>query len=319
MNRYKLIVFLLAAVFCACTHVPEREVVVHECAAPAEGRACAMCFASGSTAYVVSGRLQSGHYTSSMLCYDATTDQWAEVATPLTARVNGTACATSQGVFMGLGYQEGHIYTDTCYLHDWWHFAPATGTWTKLADYPSDKVVAAVCWSDNAHVWVACGFHRAFTNEVYRYDIATDSWTKVKDSPIRVQSAIATTCQGRHFLGTGFRKTGQNAWWEFIDDAHYAQRMSVPGPGRHNATCAATDKAVWAMGGMHFGDTLTTGFFFDDLLRYSPEDNQWALCGTLPCGTMENGAACAIGNRLYFGLGEDKHGKLHLHWYSLDD
>ena len=70
---------------------------------------------------------------------------------------------------------------------------------------------------------------------------------------------------------------------------------------------------------IHYGDTLTTGFYFNDILRYSPEADQWALCGTLPCGTMENGAACAIGNRIYFGLGEDKNGKLHTHWYYIDD
>lgn len=304
---------------CACTHVPEMEVGVHECAAPWEGRACAMTFAVGNKAYVVSGRLQNQHYSTTMLCYDAATDTWSDAAIPFSPRANGTVCVTSQGVFMGLGYKEGYIYDEQNYLHDWWHFNPATGQWTQLADYPSDKVVAPVSWSDNEHVWVACGFKRSFTNEVYRYDIATDSWTRVQDSPIRVMSAVAATCQGRHFVGTGFRNTGQNAWWEFIDDDHYTQRASLPGLGRHNAACAATDKAVWVMGGIHFGDTLTTGFYFNDILRYSPDEDQWTLCGTLPCGTMENGAACAIGNRLYFGLGEDKRGQMHLHWYSIDD
>lgn len=278
-----------------------------------------MCFAAGNKAYIATGRVQNGAYSSTMLCYDTSTDIWTAVTTPLKARVNGTVCVTTKGVFMGLGYQGPDIREDSCYLRDWWRYEPATGAWTKLADYPSYKGVAAISWSDDEHIWVACGFGRAFTNDVFCYTIATDSWAKVADSPIRVQSAVAATCQGRHFLGTGFRLTGHNEWWEFLDDGHYAQRASVPSTGRHNAACAATEKAIWVIAGIHYGDTLTTGFYFNDVVRYSPDDDQWALCGTLPCGTMENGAACAIGDRLYFGLGEDKKGQIHKHWYYIDD
>ena len=278
-----------------------------------------MCFSAGDKAYIATGRVQNGSYSSSMLCYDASADSWTAVATPLKTRVNGTVCATSKGVFMGLGYHGYEIYQDTSYLNDWWKYEPATGTWTQLADYPVPKVVGAVSWSDDEHIWVACGFVKGFTNDVYCYNISTDSWSKAADSPIRVHSAVAATCQGRHFFGTGFRNTGHNAWWEFLDDGHYEQRASLPGAGRHNAACAATEKAVWVFAGIHYGDTLTTGFYFNDILRYSPEADQWALCGTLPCGTMENGAACAIGNRIYFGLGEDKKGKLHTYWYYIDD
>ncbi len=319
MKSERYIVFLLAIVLCACSHVPEIEKTIHECAVPAEGRAGGMCFSAGNKAYVATGRLQNGSYSSSMLCYDAAADTWTEIATPLAARANGTVCATSKGLFMGLGYHGNDIYQDSSYLHDWWRYEPSTNAWTQLTDYPTNKIVAPISWSNEEHIWIACGFSTGFTNDVYCYHIATDSWSKVSDSPIRVLSAVAATCQKRHFLGTGFRITGHNAWWEYLDDGHYAQRASVPGAGRHNAACAATEKAVWVIAGIHFGDTLTTGFYFDDIVRYSPETDQWALCGTLPCGTMENGAACAIGNRLYFGLGEDKNGQLHKHWYYIDD
>ena len=309
----------VTALLSACRQVPEAEMIIHTCSSPSAGRACGIYFAADSTAYIATGRLQDGGYTSSMLRYNASTDTWTETSTPLQPRANGTACVTSQGVFIGLGYNHGSIYESDSYLRDWWLFDPSTETWTRLADCPSDKTDAAVCWSDGQSIRVACGFN-GFTNDVFRYDISTDSWAKTDtDSPIRVFSAVAASCQGRHFLGTGYRRHSHDEWWECFADGHYEKRSSVPGQGRHNAACAATRNAVWVIAGLHYGDTLTTGFFFDDIVRYTPADDQWTLCGTLPCGTLENGAACAIGNRIYFGLGEDKNGQLHTSWYYVEE
>jgi len=255
-----------------------------------------------------------------MLLYNSLSDQWAERGgIPITPRVNGTACSTEQGIYLGLGWANGYIHDDSLYLRDWWSYAPKTDTWARLADFPSDKSCAAVCWTDNNAIWVAGGF-KGYSNEIWRYDIDSNSWTaETSCYPQRVMSPIAAQCNGRYFSGTGFHTDSRSGWWEWYRDGTWERRASVPGRGRHNAACASTDKSVWVFGGWHYGDSLTTGFYYEDILRYSPDADQWTYCGAMPCGTTENGVAYGIGNTVYWGLGEDKHGHIHNEWYRIDE
>ena len=309
----------LAALLVACTKVEEKHVSLRTCAAPDQGRACAMCFAAEDAVYVASGRTQDGSFASTMLRYDTSTDQWNTLPFPITPRVNGTACASHQGIFLGLGWAGGYIHNDSLYLQDWWLFQPSTNNWTRLADFPSDKTAAAVCWSDGQNVWVTAGFH-AYSQDVWCYDIAANQWTKSETScPARIMSPVAAQCDGRYFFGTGFHNQSRNEWYEWYTDNRWEKRTSVPGKGRHNAACAATDRSVWVFGGWHYGDSLTTGFHYDDILQYNPQTDQWFYCGAIPCGKTENGVAASIGNTVFFGLGEDPKGQLHQAWYAIEE
>lgn len=315
-NKWYIVFALLTLV--GCHPVPEFDKPIHECAAPPDGRASAMCFAADSIVYIVSGRMPNGKYSKSMLLYDTRTDSWDEASLPITARVNGTVCVTAQGIFLGLGYKGSNINKAENYIRDWWRFDPPGGTWQQMADFPSDKTDAAVCWSDDQSIWVCSGFH-GYTEDMWRYDIAADRWEQLSyQTPLRVMSAVAAKCENRYFYGTGYRRQSKTDWYEWFPEGRWEKRASVPG-GRLNAACAATERAVWIIGGWHYGDSLTNGFHYEDILRYLPDNNQWSRCGTLPCGPTENGAACAIGRRLYFGLGETPDGQLHLHWYYLDE
>jgi N-acetylneuraminic acid mutarotase len=313
---YSIICLLCAA----CSQVPEADKSIQVSSSAPEGRACAMCFAADSTIYIAGGRIQDGTYPATLLRYSIGTDQWTETAAvPLPPRVNGTVCCTEQDVYMGLGFGGGNVHMDSTYLHDWWRYSPTTDTWTALAAFPAPQTAAAVSWYDDECIWVACGF-RGYTNDIWCYHIDSDRWTQATEqSPIRVMSAVAARCGGRYFIGSGFRNTSHSYWYEWFRDGHWEKCSSIPGKGRHNAACSATDKAVWVFGGWHYGDSLTTGFHYDDILRYTPDRDQWTLCGTIPCGTTENGVACAVGERVYFGLGEDKNGHIHTEWYYIED
>lgn len=311
---------VLAFVLSACTQVPEVEKTIHVCASAPQARACAMSYAHGKWINILCGRTQDGTYPTTALRYNTLTDEWTETGTlPIPARVNGTLCATDQGVFLGLGYAGGLVHQDSNYLHDWWKIDYTTLSFQRLADFPAPQTVAPVSWYDGQHIWIACGFHE-FTNDIWCYDIASDTWSKSSRlSPMRVMSAVVASCEGRTFIGTGFHTQSQSEWFEWTADEAWHRRASVPGKGRHNAACGTTDHAVWIIGGWHYGDSLTTGFHYEDILRYSPSEDTWTLCGTIPCGTTENGVACGIGNKLYFGLGEDKNGQLHTNWYYIED
>lgn len=313
----------IVVVLSACQRVPDFAVQIHECACPPEGRACASSFAWQEMVYVFGGRLSNGEYSNTLMRYNVTTEQWdSGIATPLVARVNGVVCTNRAAVYVGLGYANGGIYQENAYLRDWWRYEPEANRWTRLADFPSAKTVAAVAWADAEYVWVGFGFN-GFGDELWRYKVETDEWEAVEHQsvwPKRLMSSVAVQVNGRYFHGTGFRRQGQNDWWEFIAaDSHWERRASLPGAGRHNAAAAATEKACWVIGGWHYGDPQSNGYYFADILRYAPEADEWSVCGSVPCGAIENAAACAIGNSLYFGLGESNEGEVYKKWYRIED
>ncbi len=306
-----------------CRNIPDERLPIHECATPPEGRACAICFALTDTVYVVGGRIADGKYSHTMMLYTPSDDYWINnIATPLRARAHGVACCNTNVAYLGLGYAGGGIYGDSTYLRDWWRFEPAKRRWTRLADFPSNKTVSAVAFADEQYVWVGFGFN-GFSDELWRYSIIEDEWELVphqKIWPGRLMAQVAVNADGRFFQGTGFLTRSRNDWWEFFpEDQHWERRSSLPTAGRHNAACATTDDAVWILGGWHYGDSLTDGYHFADILRYTPSNDRWTKCGVMPCGVTENGVAAGIGNKLYFGLGENDKSVLHQNWYCLEE
>lgn len=323
MNLVRIIWLLVVLLVVGCSHVPEESLPIRECATPPEGRACAICFALEDTVYVLGGRQANGQYSNTMMLYAPEDNLWFNnITTPLPARAHGVACCNTHAAYVGLGYSKGSIYQESSYLRDWWRFDAKGRRWTQLADFPSSKTVSAVAFADEQYVWVGFGFN-GFGDELWRYSIADDQWEQVprqKIWPARLMAPVAANAGGRIFQGTGFHTQSRSDWWEFIPESqHWERRSSLPGAGRHNAACAATEHAVWVAGGWHYGDSLTDGYHFADILRYSPTDDGWTRCGTIPCGVTENGVATGIGNRLYFGLGENDKSELHLNWYCLED
>lgn len=319
----KHLIWLLVLLLCGCEQVEEHLLPIHECAAPPEGRAVAMSFAWENTIYIVSGRMENGRYSDKMMTYSVDADTWqTELPTPLAARANGVACTNSNAVYLGLGFKGGSIYESENHLKDFWRYEPASDTWTRLADFPSEKTVATIAVANDEYVWVGFGFN-GFGDEWWCYSIAEDAWTAAEHEgewPDRLMSMKAACCNGRYFAGTGYHRGSKTGWWEFIPATRrWERKASLPGQGRHNAACAATDESVWIAGGWHYGDSLTTGFHFQDILRYSPTEDKWERSGLIPCGPTENGVACGVGRRMYFGLGESNQYQLYRHWYYIEE
>lgn len=325
MRIIKSYIILLALALCACSsELPQIKVTVHACASPIEGRAAAACVAIDSTIYVLCGRSQTSAVNATMLVYDAALDEWSQVATSMPARVNATATTMDGNIYVGLGYGGKSIYDEQMYLRDFYRFEPENNSWTRLADYPSGNTVAAISFSDGQYIYVGFGFH-SFTHELYRYNPKNDAWEQVSkhlsasDYPPRVMSPIAGVVGTRYFVGTGFRNFVGSFMAEYIPASDsWEKRTPVPGKARHNAAATATDEQLFVFGGWHYGDSLTTGFHYDDILSYSPDKDQWTSYGTMPDGQAENRVAARIGNTIYFGLGEDQHSKLLTNFYCFE-
>ncbi len=326
MKYCTLQIVLLAALSLlgiGCTGTPEVDVPVVACADLPAGVASAMAFPANGCGYILCGRTQFDGLTNAFWQYSPDSNRWNALPTPpLRPRVKGIAQPLGDKVYIGLGFN-GRVYGEGSYLHDFWCYTPSTGEWQPLADFPNDNTVGAVSYAYNGKIYVLYGFGYGFTREISAYDPVTDTWTVYEDNHCRAKAALGMTgasVAGRVYIGTGFNTRNLNQWYEAdLEQDQWTKCASVPTAGRQVATAVGNSRYIYLMGGHHFGGTLTTWQSFDDILRYDPLKDEWARCGSLPCGAAESMVAFAIGERIYFGLGEDSDGQIFNHLYRLED
>lgn len=297
---------------------------VHECAPMPTARASATAFVVGEQAYIFAGRDSAEHKQSDLWRYTPSTDSWDYVgSTPLITRVNGCACVVDDKVYIGLGFN-GYYNKDTSYLRDWWEYTPKTNTWTRLADYPNDYTDDATAFAGDGELYVGYGFCWKYRRDMFRYSIADNRWDSIDVGvgfhgfPTRSFGGTGCTCQGRHFMGTGYYGKSLNWWAEFLPEGRWERRADVPGKARTIAASTASDHYVYLCGGMHYGGVNTSGEVLQDIRRYDPQTNKWQWAANMPQGLI-NHVCFRIGRRIYFGLGEDENWKVTNKLYYIEE
>ena len=320
----KIIIFFLALILCvSCQQTPDIEVTLHACAPMPSPRACATCFTIGDHAYVFAGRDSAGTALNDLWRYTAATDSWENLgATPLSPRVNATACVKDDRAYIGLGFNGRYGY-DTTYVQDWWEYTPATDSWKRLANYPNYYTNDATSFAGGDALYVGYGFCWNYRRDMFRYDIASDRWDSIDvhvdfhGYPTRSFGGTGCTCQGRHFMGTGYYKQSLGWWAELVNGAHWEARKAVPGKTRTLAASAATENFIYVCGGFHYGGVNTTGEVLQDIRRYDPLTDSWQYVAVLPEGVM-NHVCFTLGKRVYIGLGETGEWKVtdKIYWFE---
>jgi len=324
------ICLLLTALFTtACEQdVPLELLQLSPCTSHPAPVAAASVFAFDNEAYIFAGRTAEGNYTNNLWKYTPDEDKWTLLNTPdnVAPRVSAAACVVGDDVYLGLGYK-GPLHQEKGYLRDFWKFSPKTQQWTRLADFPANTTVKNCLFVEDGAIYALYGFYREFTQDVYRYDIDKDVWQKVpvrvlgdrKEMIPRAMDIVGTTCQGKHFFGTGFNHTSLTFWAEWnVKQGEFVPRNKILGSGRNAAACCATNDYIYLAGGRHYGDTLTTGFFYNTMQKYSPIDNQWQYVGSLPY-QAENLLMVTLDERIYVGLGETPEGQIRNNWYRIEE
>ena len=281
-------------------------------------------FVYGDNIYLFGGRDNFGTNHNDLWVYNTTTNTWKEVPThvPLKARASASACVVGDCAYIGLGF-EGKAQRDSSYLRDFWQYNFKTLKWKRLADFPGNTTVKNCLFATEQAIYATYGFNREFTQDAYRYDLEKDTWVKldVSASPNvpRAMDIVGATCQERHFVGTGFNHGSLRFWAEWIPtEQKFVPCQKILGAGRNAAACCATDSYVYLAGGRHYGDTLTTGFFFNSIQRYTPQYDQWEYIGSMPY-EAENMVMTYIKGQIFIGLGENKDGIIQGNWYSFEE
>lgn len=306
-----IVVILLVA--CEVSH-PEVQYSIHTCTPMPVPRASAVSFVIGDYAYVFGGRDGEGQYLNDLWRYDIANDIWVSMGTtPLQSRVNATACVHDGVVYLGLGFN-GTYSNSTGYLSDWWSYNAEANIWQQLSDFPANTTAKAISLVGDGELYVGYGFCWTYERDMYRYDIANDTWSfidvnldrKAFTFPTRSFGGVGATCQNRHFAGTGFRIYSLNWWGEFLEEGKWIKRKDVPGNKRTTAACAATSDFVYVIGGVHFGGVNTDGKVLNDIQQYNPRTDSWLYVGCLPDGGRMNHIAFSVDSRIYVGLGENE-------------
>lgn len=309
----KRLLYIVTAVLCiACQSEPDVEMTLHECGPMPMIRVAATCFVVDGKAYLFGGRDERDSLTNDLWRYTPETDSWEDLgATPLMPRVNATACVAGEKVFIGLGFGGtiSDYFDKSTYLRDWWEYTPCSNTWRQVASYPNINTDGATSFVGDGELYVGYGFGDRYVRDMFRYSIAADRWDSIDVNvsfhgyPKRSFGGTGCTCQGRHFMGTGFYRFSLDWWAELVDGTHWEKRSAVPGLTRTLAASTATDQAIYVCGGMHYGGVNTTGKVLQDVRRYDPQTDEWHYVAVLPEGVF-NHCCFAIGKRVYIAGGE---------------
>lgn len=322
MRKYLFILWCICLV--ACEREPKNALAVHECASMPVARACATSFVLDGQAYIFAGRDSAGIAQNDLWRYTPSTDSWENLgATPLEARVNATACTYDGKAYLGLGFH-GHYGDDTTYLRDWWEYSPATGIWRRLADYPNHYTDKATAFTGENKLYVGYGFCWNYRRDMFRYTINTNKWDSIDVNvsfhgyPTRSFGGTGCTCDGRHFMGTGYYRHSLDWWAELVDGTHWEKRSAVPGPTRTLAASTATNTHIYLCGGFHYGGVNTNGEVLRDVRRYNSQTDTWTWVAVMPLPLL-NHVCFTIGNKIYWGLGEDEDWQANKRLYCIEE
>lgn len=324
-NGVKILFLLSILFFWACESTVVLPVAVSECSNLPEGRAAAASFVCAGKAYIFGGRTDGGKYLNTLCRFNPENNMWDELGTtPLKPRVNAVACVVRDTVYIGLGFSGEKVYTDSCYLRDFWQYVPSSNQWTRLPDYISNETNGCVCFCDSSHIYTGFGYAGLHSRKMFSYSISDSVWTEQELSRLNIPTAVfapvCATTSGRHFMGTGFTTESTSQWFEYKpQQKRFVRLSSLPDKGRDSATATANEEYVYVFGGQRFGGTLTTLRFYDEIMRYSVATGGWSVCSFLPCGGVIEPIAFTIGNKVYVGGGEKRDGTLVDKLYRIEE
>ena len=249
--------------------------------------------------------------------YDPLTDSWAQMMSiPGSTRRNAVGLTIGTKGYVGLGADSSVSWSGTI-LDDWWEYDPALNSWTQKSNYPGgidangiispQGIYFATSFSIGSKGYV-CGGKMgpdAYGTDLWEYDPALDSWTRMADFPgsDRYQHS-SFSLEGMGYVGMGIdHDVYHKDWWKYdpVLDS-WTQVSSLPGVERG----AASTFVISQRGYVVFG---SDGGFKDELWEYNPFSDSWNIKANFPADGRKNGIAFSIGDKGYAGIGKGSSGK----------
>lgn len=191
----------------------------------------------------------------------------------------------------------------------------ATKTWSRLADLPGSQTHAGVT-SDGQYIYWASGqfgamFSTTTTRDVWRFEIATNKWTKFVSLPAaRFGGALAHVNGKLYFFGgtSSDRTTSQRDHW-MLDlsntAAGWVSKAPLPFAGDH-LSHVVLDGLIYSIGGEH--DHGKTYVQHDYMFAYNPSTNSWSRKANLPTPSSHfEGGTVVLNSKIFAISGQIDH------------
>ena len=184
---------------------------------PGGERASAAGFSIGTKGYIGTGEMYNT-YVNDFWEWDQVTDSWSKKADlPASARHEAIGFSISNFGYIGTG--EGNNPSSP-FLQDFWEWNQLTNTWTKKANFISERA-GAMGFSIGNKGYVGTGERYSqvlsCTTDFWEWDQTNDIWKKVADFGGQIRmGAIGFSIGQKGYLGLGINLgTIYNDFWEY--------------------------------------------------------------------------------------------------------
>ena len=205
-------------------------------------------------------------------------------------------------------------------------YNPTTNKWTRMHDMPYPVTHAAVSADPDGHdFWFVGGFKGSFTfnssgshgppatSDVYKYNAATDTWTKAISLPGAHAAGGGAIVNDKLYFFGGVDKNNSSAkdlsdaW--VLDLSHQSagwKRMAdFPNP-RNHVGGIAVNGMIYAIGGQHH--VQDDSAMVSEVDRYNPATNTWTKVASLPVAESHFNASTVLYDRYIITVGgENPH------------
>lgn len=202
-------------------------------------------FAINGKGYVMCG-VEGGVVTNNVWEYNPSTDTWFQKSDfPGGARAGMLSFTTSTRAFVGTG---GNMTGSVSY-DDFWEYNYSNDTWIQKLDFPGNlrNFAVGVGLQDK---WCIIMTGRETTtsnylNDVWTYNIFTDTWTQDQDFPGSPRYAAVAFAVGntKAYFGTGSPGVGLTVkdYWEYTPNV-----ANIPDASSNSPVCAGYQLSLYA-------------------------------------------------------------------------
>ncbi len=228
---------------------------------PGSPRFRAASFVKNNKWYIITGTYQGNDVD----------DTW--YFDPATAAWDGMASNWGSGLTSFVNQDVGYVYGIKTLGDDGKLKSFDGNTWTDLAGFKEygDGNLDAVGFSIGTQGYVVTGKGALYSDSMFRYSIANDSWTELGSILpfISRTKAIGFNVGNKGYVGLGRGQDSSylNDIWEYDASSNsWTQKTSFPGGGRQGSAVVVLDEHVYIFGGVGPGtdDELRTFW------RYTP-------------------------------------------------
>jgi N-acetylneuraminic acid mutarotase len=210
--------------------------------------------------------------------------EWKKAAPSPFARVESPTAVVNGKIYLFGGFTEDLDASNRVDVYD-----PASDSWSRKKDMPAHLTHLNPALDGNT-IWFAGGFKGKHpgpvTAEVWKYDIAADSWTGGPPLPERrAGGGLAVVERKLHYFG-GYktdRDTNAGDHWSLSLDGgkDWQHEADLPDPRGH-VSAAVLDGKIYALGGDHGHDK--TQIDVKSCHRFDPATKKWSEIASLPDG-----------------------------------